>query len=138
MTFVVFTNNLYTFSIVQIHFLFLRKLFEMVKALMYFAIGTLISFFLRRFTGETANFWVELYVASAFGIGWGLAYFVDHPEWPLAKKMGISLIGIVFLVAVGLIFFDFETAVPSIIKFSTVFVAYYMIASFRESKSLRY
>ena len=29
-------------------------------------------------------------------------------------------------------------AVPSIIKFSTVFVAYYMIASFRESKSLRY
>lgn len=110
----------------------------MVKALMYFAIGTLISFFLRRFTVETANFWVELYVASAFGIGWGLAYFVDHPEWPLAKKMGISLIGIVFLVAVGLIFFDFETAVPSIIKFSTVFVAYYMIASFRESKSLRY
>ncbi|PZU86363.1 MAG: hypothetical protein DI529_08715 [Chryseobacterium sp.] len=110
----------------------------MVKALMYFIIGTLISFFLRRFTGEQADFWVELYVASAFGIGWGLAYFVDHPEWPLPKKMGISLIGIVFLVAVGLIFFDFETAVPSIIKFSTVFVAYYMIASFRESKSLRY
>lgn len=110
----------------------------MVKALMYFVVGTLISFFLRRFTGEPAEFWVELYVASAFGIGWGLAYFVDHPEWSLSKKMGISLIGIVFLVAVGLIFFDFETAVPSIIKFSTVFVAYYMIASFRESKSLRY
>lgn len=110
----------------------------MVKALMYFVIGTLISFFLRRLTGSPADFWVELYVASAFGIGWGLAYFVDHPDWPLPKKMGISLIGIVFLVIVGLVFFNFETAVPSIIKFSTVFVAYYMIASFRESKSLRY
>ena len=110
----------------------------MIKSLIYFVVGSLISFFLRRLTGDPADFWVEVYVASAFGIGWGLAYFVDHPEWPLAKKMGISLIGIVFLVAVGLIFFNFETAVPSIIKFSTVFVAYYMIASFRESKSLRY
>jgi len=110
----------------------------MIKALMYFVVGTLISFFLRRFTGGQADFWVELYVASAFGIGWGLAYFVDHPEWSLPKKMGISFIGIIFLVFVGLVFFNFETAVPSIIKFSTVFVAYYMIASFRESKSLRY
>ncbi|MFC4165270.1 hypothetical protein ACFOWU_16500 [Epilithonimonas zeae] len=110
----------------------------MIKALMYFVVGTLISFFLRRFTGEPAEFLVELYVASAFGIGWGLAYFVDHPEWPLPKKMGISFIGIIVLVAIGLIFFNFETALPSIIKFSTVFVAYYMIASFRESKSLRY
>jgi len=110
----------------------------MVKALMYFVVGTLISFFLRRFTGSPVDFWVELYVASAFGIGWGLAYFVDHPDWPLAKKMGISFIGIIFLVVLGLIRFDFETAISSIIKFSTVFVAYYMIASFRESKSLRY
>lgn len=116
----------------------MSKFFEMIKALMYFVVGTLISFFLRRLTGEPAEFWVELYVASAFGIGWGLAYFVDHPEWSLPKKMGISFIGIVFLVAVGLLCFNFETAVPSIIKFSTVFVAYYMIASFRESKSLRY
>jgi hypothetical protein len=51
---------------------------------------------LRRLTGGPAEFWVELYVASAFGIGWGLAYFVDHPEWSLPKKMGISFIGIVF------------------------------------------
>ena len=105
---------------------------------MYFVVGTLISFFLRRFTGEPVGFWVELYVASAFGLSWGLAYFVDHPEWPLAKKMGISFLGIIFLVVLGLICFDFEIAVSSILKFSTVFVAYYMIASFRESKSLRY
>lgn len=110
----------------------------MVKSLMYFVIGTLISFFLRRLTGSPVDFWVELYVASAFGIGWGLAYFVDHPDWALPKKMGISFIGIVVLVILGLLFFNFETAISSIIKFSTVFVAYYMIASFRESKSLRY
>lgn len=128
----------YTFHIVKITFLTFVKIFEMVKALMYFALGTAISFILRRITGSPVDFWVEFYIASAFGIGWGLAYFVDHPEWPLPKKMGISFIGIVFLVVLGLIFFNFETAVPSIIKFSTVFVAYYMIASFRESKSLRY
>ena len=110
----------------------------MVKALMYFVVGTLISFFLRRLTGSPVDFWVELYVASAFGIGWGLAYFVDHPDWALPKKMGISFIGIIFLVVLGLLRFDFETAISSIIKFSTVFVAYYLIASFRESKSLRY
>lgn len=137
MAFVVFKNKIYTFSIVQITFLTFVKIFEMIKALMYFVVGTLISFFLRRLTGEPVDFWVELYVASAFGIGWGLAYFVDHPEWPLTKKMGISLIGIFALVIIGLLFFNFETAIPSIIKFSTVFVAYYMIASFRESKSLR-
>lgn len=110
----------------------------MKKALLYFVIGTLISFLIKHFTGDETNIWIKLYSAAAFGIGWGLAYFVDHPEWTLPKKMGISLIGIVFLVVIGLVFFNFEIAVPSIIKFSTVFVAYYMIASFRESKSLRY
>ncbi len=109
----------------------------MKKSLLYFALGTLLSFLFKYFFEDQQDVWVQLYSASAFGIGWGLAYFVDHPEWPLPKKMGISLIGIVFLVALGLIFFNFEIAVPSIIKFSTVFVAYYMIASFRESKSLR-
>ena len=135
MTFVVWKQTLY---LCKLHFLLLSKFFEMVKALMYFVVGTLISFFLRRLTGSPVDFWVELYVASAFGIGWGLAYFVDHPDWPLPKKMGISFIGIIFLVVLGLLRFDFETAISSIIKFSTVFVAYYMIASFRESKSLRY
>jgi len=68
----------------------------MGKALIYFALGTILSFVLRRLTGSPLDFWMEVYVASAFGIGWGLAYFVDHPEWPLAKKMGISVLGIVF------------------------------------------
>jgi hypothetical protein len=78
-----------------------------------------------------------LYYGAAFGLGWGLSYFVDHPEWPLSKKLGISFIGIGLLVTIGLILFDFVLAVPAIIKFSTVFVAYYLIASFKESKSLR-
>lgn len=110
----------------------------MKKALLYFAIGTLISFLFKYYIGNETDVWVTLYSASAFGLGWGLSYFVDHPDWPLPKKMGISLIGIIVLVIVGLIGFNFETAIPSVIKFSTVFVAYYIIASFRESKSLRY
>ena len=110
----------------------------MKKSLLYFVLGTLLSFLFRYFYEGEQYIWLQLYSASAFGIGWGLAYFVDHPEWPLPKKMWISLVGIVFLVIVGLVFFNFEIAIPSIIKFSTVFVAYYMIASFKESKSLRY
>ena len=80
---------------------------------------------------------IDLYNGFAFGLGWGMAYFVDHPEWKLSKKMGISFLGIFVIVILGLFLFNFEIAVPSIIKFSTVFVAYYLIASFRDSKSLR-
>ena len=97
----------------------------------------LISFLLNYFLVSERQIGTEIYNACAFGFGWGLAYFVDRPEWKLQKKLGISLIGIVILVAIGLIFFNFETTIPSIIKFSTIFVAYYIIASFRESKSLR-
>lgn len=105
--------------------------------MLYFFAGTVISFLINYFTHPGKLTIAELYKACAFGLGWGLAYFVDHPEWPLQKKLGISFIGILILVAIGFIFFNFETAIPSVIKFSTVFVAYYMIASFRESKSLR-
>ncbi|MDO5615857.1 MAG: hypothetical protein Q4G16_06685 [Cruoricaptor ignavus] len=109
----------------------------MVRSLAYAVIGTLISFLINRYFFESAGWFVDLYNGFAFGLGWGLAYFVDRPEWSLPKKMGISLIGILVLVVLGLLFFSFEIAVPSIIKFSTIFVAYYLLASFRESKSLR-
>lgn len=104
--------------------------------MLYFLAGTVVSFLINYFTHSESLISVEIYKACAFGLGWGMAYFVDRPEWKLSKKLGISFIGILILVAVGFIF-NFETAIPSVIKFSTVFVAYYMIASFRESKSLR-
>lgn len=109
----------------------------MGKAVLYFLLGTAVSFFLNYYILGSLGWQTDLYHAAAFGLGWAMAYFVDHPEWALSKKMGISVIGIVMLLAAGLLLFDFETAVPSLIKFSTVFVAYYIIASFRSSKSLR-
>lgn len=110
----------------------------MLKAILYLIAGTLISFLLNHYFIGGQSLAIDWYHAFAFGLGWGLAYFVDQPEWSLPKKMGISFIGIIFLLIIGFVFFNFEVAIPSIVKFSTVFVAYYLIASFKESKSLRY
>ena len=110
----------------------------MIRALLYLLGGTAVSFLFHYFVSGTGNVTIDLFYAFAFGLGWGMAYFVDHPEWALSKKMGISLIGIAILVIIGFLAFDFETAIPSIIRFSTVFVAYYLLASFRDSKSLRH
>jgi len=109
----------------------------MKRSVLYFLLGTGVSFLLNYYLLGSQGWKVDLFYAFAFGLGWGIAYFVDHPEWALFKKMGISFIGIVLLFVIGFLFFSFEIAIPSIIKFSTVFVAYYLIASFRESKSLR-
>ena len=109
----------------------------MQRTIIYILVGTGISFLLNHFILGSLGWQIDLYHAMAFGLGWGLAYFVDRPEWALSKKMGISLVGVALIVLIGLMLFNFETAVPSIIKFSTVFVAYYMIASFRARKSLR-
>ena len=109
----------------------------MKKSILYLIAGTVVSFLLQYLLLGTQGCQKDLYNAFAFGLGWGMAYFVDRPEWPLFKKLGISFIGVALIVVMGLLLFDFDTAVPSIIKFSTVFVAYYLIASFRESKSLR-
>ena len=109
----------------------------MVRIIIYLLAGTFISFLLNHYLLGSQGWHIDLYNAFAFGLGWGMAYFVDHPEWPLPKKMGISLLGIALLIIIGFMLFNFETAVPSIIKFSTVFVAYYLFASFRSSKSLR-
>lgn len=113
------------------------KGFTVQRALLYFIAGTALSFLLQHFLLQSQGWEIDLYNGFAFGLGWAFAYLVDHPEWSLAKKLGISLIGIAAIVLIGFIFFSFETAVPSIIKFSTIFVGYYLIASFRESKSLR-
>lgn len=109
----------------------------MQKSIFFLLIGTIVSFLINHFILESQEWATDLYNGFAFGLGWGLAYFVDRSEWKLPKKLGISFIGILVLVILGFIFFSFEIAVPSIIKFSTVFVAYYLFASFRSSKSLR-
>lgn len=109
----------------------------MQRTILYLLGGTLISFLLNYYVLGSQGFAIDLYNGFAFGLGWAMAYFVDRPEWVLPKKLGISFIGVGILVILGFIFFNFEIAVPSIIKFSTVFVAYYLFASFRSSKSLR-
>ncbi|MEY8761133.1 hypothetical protein [Chryseobacterium tongliaoense] len=109
----------------------------MQKALIYFALGTVISFLINYFFLSTQNIGLELYYAAAFGFAWGLAYYLDTPNFTLPQKLGLSFAAMGILVLLGTLIFSLELAVPSILKFSTVFVAYYLIASFRGSKSLR-
>jgi hypothetical protein len=109
----------------------------MKRTILYFFIGTILKFLLDYFIFGVEQWEIELLYAIAFGLGWGLAYFVDRPNWKLAKKMGLSFVGVVVLLVFGGIFLGVETAVQSIVKFSTIFVGYYLLASFKESKSLR-
>ncbi|CAD7808598.1 hypothetical protein CHRY9390_01857 [Chryseobacterium aquaeductus] len=109
----------------------------MKRALIYFGLGTGISFLINFLFIDEENIGLELYYAIAFGIAWGLAYFLDNPKFSLFQKMGSSFGVMVLLVIFGALVFNLELAIPSILKFSTVFVAYYLIASFRASKTLR-
>lgn len=109
----------------------------MQKALVYFALGTAVSFLINYFFWSSQNTGLDLYYAIAFGLAWGLAYYLDTPNFSLPKKLGLSFAAMGVLVLIGTLIFNLELAIPSILKFSTVFVAYYLIASFRTSKSLR-
>ncbi len=109
----------------------------MIRAILYLFAGTAFSFLVNHFLTESQGWEKELYAGFAFGLGWALAYFVDHPEWALAKKLGFSFIGIVIIIIIGIILFDVTVMVPAVMRFSIVFVVYYLLASFRSSKSLR-
>ncbi len=109
----------------------------MKKALLYFALGTVLSFLINYFFYSSENLGLDIYYALAFGIAWGVAYFLDTPNFTLPQKLGLSFVIMAILVAVGTLLFNLQLAIPSILKFSTVFVAYYLFASFRGSKSLR-
>ncbi|REC54288.1 hypothetical protein DRF62_10295 [Chryseobacterium piscium] len=109
----------------------------MKRALIYFVLGSGIIFLINYLFMEVQDLGLELYYAIAFGLAWGLAYFLDDAKFSLLQKMGLSFGAMALLVAVGALIFSLELAIPSIIKFSTVFVAYYLFASFRGSKSLR-
>ncbi len=110
----------------------------MKKALLYFALGTVLSFLINYFFYSSDNLGLDIYYALAFGIAWGIAYYLDTPDITLAQKLGLSFVAMAILVFIGTLLFNIELAVPSILKFSTVFVAYYLIASFRATKSLRH
>ena len=109
----------------------------MKRALIYFIVGTGIIFMFNYLFMETKDLGLELYYAIAFGLAWALAYFLDDIKFSLFQKMGLSFGAMALLVTVGALVFNLELAIPSIIKFSTVFVAYYLFASFKGSKSLR-
>lgn len=118
-------------------FIFATYFKDMQKALMYFALGTVVSFLISYFFLSTENIGLDFYYAVAFGAAWGLAYYLDTPNFSLPKKLGLSFAAMAVFVLIGSLIFTIQLAVPSILKFSTVFVAYYLIASFRGSKSLR-
>ena len=109
----------------------------MQRAFMYFLAGTIISFLLNYFLLGSDGWKLDLYYAVSFGAAWGIAYFLDDEKFSLMQKMGISFLSMTLLVIGGAFLFGLELAVPSVIKFSMVFVAYYVIASFKNSKSLR-
>ncbi|AZA85044.1 hypothetical protein C1637_10860 [Chryseobacterium lactis] len=109
----------------------------MQKALIYFALGTAVSFLINYFFLSSQNLGLDIYYAFAFGSAWGIAYYLDTPDITLPQKMGLSFVAMGILVLIGTLIFELKLAIPSILKFSTVFVAYYLFASFRGSKSLR-
>ncbi|TXF77201.1 hypothetical protein [Chryseobacterium sp.] len=109
----------------------------MQRAIIYSLAGTIVSFLLNYFLLGSQGWELDLYYGFAFGSAWGMAYFLDDIRFTLPQKLGISFLGMGLLIVIGVLLFDLEKAVPSVIKFSMVFVAYYLIASFRSSKSLR-
>lgn len=109
----------------------------MQKALLYLVAGTIVSFLLNYFLLGSQGWELDLYYGFSFGLAWGTAYFLDDGKFALLQKLIYSFLAMGILVVVGTLLFTLELAVPSIIKFSMVFVAYYLIASFRSSKSLR-
>lgn len=122
----------------QINFsIFALYFTDMQKALIYFALGTAVSFLINYFFLSSENIGLEFYYAIAFGTAWGIAYYLDTPDITLVKKLGLSFVVMAILVFAGTLIFKLELAIPSILKFSMVFVAYYVIASFRATKSLR-
>ena len=109
----------------------------MQKTFLYLFAGTGISFLLNYFLLGSQGWELDLYYGFAFGLAWGVAYFLDDEKFALPQKLMYSFLGMGILMVIGYFLFNLELAVPSLIKFSMVFVAYYLIASFRSSKSLR-
>ena len=115
----------------------METLVIMQRALIYLFAGTLVSFLLNYFLLGSQGWQLDLYYGIAFGSAWGTAYFLDNVSFTLPQKLIYSFLPMILLLIAGTLIFNLELGVPSVIKFSMVFVAYYVIASFRPSKSLR-
>lgn len=109
----------------------------MKKAVLYFTLGTVLSFLINYFFYSSENIGLDFFYAVAFGFAWGIAYYLDTPDFTLPQKLGLSFLAMGLLVLVGTLIFTLALAIPAILKFSTVFVAYYLLASFRANKTLR-
>ena len=109
----------------------------MKKTLLYTIAGTGLSFAMHYFFFGTEPLGLNAYFAFSFGLAWGMAYFLDRDDFSLPKKLGISFVGITLLVFIGAILFDIEKGLSTVLKYSIVFVGYYLLASLRGSKSLK-
>lgn len=109
----------------------------MKKAVIFFLLGTVIGFGINYFLMNSGNIFLDLFYAVALGLSWGLSYYLDTPEFTIVQKLLLSFGAMGLLVFAGTLLFNLELAIPAILKFSTVFVAYYIVASVRSSKSLR-
>lgn len=133
----IFFSNIKKIPNCLLNLYFCGNIIDMQRAIIYFFTGIVISFLLNYFLLGSQGWALDLYYAVAFGAAWGTAYFLDDEKFTLVQKLGISFLGMIILVLVGTFLFDLEKAVPSVIKFSMVYVAYYVLASFKSSKSLR-
>lgn len=136
-TTVIFFSNIKKIPNCLLNLYFCGNYIDMQRAIIYFFAGIVISFLLNYFLLGSDGWTLDLYYAVAFGAAWGMAYFLDDEKFTLSQKLGISFLGMGVLIILGVILFDLEKAVPSVIKFSMVFVTYYLLASFKSSKSLR-
>lgn len=109
----------------------------MQRGIIYFIAGTVVSFLLNFYLLESEGWQLDLYYAVAFGAACGTSYILDTEKLRLPQKLGLSFLVMALLLGAGAWFFGLEKAVPAVIKFSVVFVAYYLIASLRTTKSLR-
>lgn len=108
-----------------------------MRSLLYLFAGTVISFLLNYFLLGSQGWKLDLFYGFAFGFAWGCAYFLDDARFSLPQKFGYSFGAMAVLFIMGAVLFNVELAVPALIKFSIIFVAYYLLASFKGSKSLR-
>ncbi len=109
----------------------------MKRAIIYVLSGTILSFLIIFFLLESQGWQLDLFYGFAFGFSWGTAYFLDDLKYTLAQKFLYSFGAMAALLLLGSLLFTIDQAVPALIRFSIVFVAYYLLASFRASKSLR-
>ena len=80
---------------------------------------------------------VEGFKALSFASAALLSYYLDQPKMTLPVKLGLSVGAMVLIFLIGSWWLGMDVAVQGVMKFAMLFVAYYLLASFRSSKSLR-